>query len=431
MKIGRNDPCPCGSGKKHKKCCLEKGADYWMVDDELTDDEVMVFDPDFDRFTGQHQAVPVMNAPEHGIREFDEFMEFNSSIEEINAADRKLAPHHAEFVRLITENQGALFDRSAELFAEPSFDFHRFTKKELSKVLKTLGPLTDLSSSEERVNYSIRATKMMTNELEQRLIACRLMCLLPKYVAEERYMDACIIKNSAMMLFDSEEEDVVPFLIHKFIAAMKQWNRDREKGPLPLFQEMGINLTEFEDKTIKEFAEIVEVLENKGCDMDRFERFMESHPELCVEAEAALEEMEEAAFDLLESEEGEALLLSAEEIFPWLEVLNDRLEQETKLMKHLLKANGPSEKGITKFTHILYQLSSEMAAQIFTKKRLDKQKRKIRKIRDHVPSENHKTLKGLNAALIFMDSSMPANDNHFLVSLCFHSVKTLIESMQS
>lgn len=22
-KVGRNDPCPCGSGKKHKKCCLK------------------------------------------------------------------------------------------------------------------------------------------------------------------------------------------------------------------------------------------------------------------------------------------------------------------------------------------------------------------------------------------------------------------------
>jgi uncharacterized protein YecA (UPF0149 family) len=21
MKVGRNDPCPCGSGKKYKKCC--------------------------------------------------------------------------------------------------------------------------------------------------------------------------------------------------------------------------------------------------------------------------------------------------------------------------------------------------------------------------------------------------------------------------
>ena len=21
-KVGRNEPCPCGSGKKHKRCCL-------------------------------------------------------------------------------------------------------------------------------------------------------------------------------------------------------------------------------------------------------------------------------------------------------------------------------------------------------------------------------------------------------------------------
>ncbi len=26
-KVGRNDPCPCGSGKKYKKCCLEKQED--------------------------------------------------------------------------------------------------------------------------------------------------------------------------------------------------------------------------------------------------------------------------------------------------------------------------------------------------------------------------------------------------------------------
>lgn len=25
-KVGRNDPCPCGSGKKHKKCCLAQPA---------------------------------------------------------------------------------------------------------------------------------------------------------------------------------------------------------------------------------------------------------------------------------------------------------------------------------------------------------------------------------------------------------------------
>ena len=24
VRIGRNDPCPCGSGKKYKKCCMNE-----------------------------------------------------------------------------------------------------------------------------------------------------------------------------------------------------------------------------------------------------------------------------------------------------------------------------------------------------------------------------------------------------------------------
>ena len=27
MAVGRNAPCPCGSGKKYKKCCLKSGPD--------------------------------------------------------------------------------------------------------------------------------------------------------------------------------------------------------------------------------------------------------------------------------------------------------------------------------------------------------------------------------------------------------------------
>jgi hypothetical protein len=26
MKVGRNDPCPCGTGQKYKKCCAAKDA---------------------------------------------------------------------------------------------------------------------------------------------------------------------------------------------------------------------------------------------------------------------------------------------------------------------------------------------------------------------------------------------------------------------
>ena len=35
MKIGRNDPCPCGSGKKYKKCCL--GKEKLIINDNIID----------------------------------------------------------------------------------------------------------------------------------------------------------------------------------------------------------------------------------------------------------------------------------------------------------------------------------------------------------------------------------------------------------
>jgi preprotein translocase subunit SecA len=27
QRVGRNDPCPCGSGKKYKQCCMRLGRD--------------------------------------------------------------------------------------------------------------------------------------------------------------------------------------------------------------------------------------------------------------------------------------------------------------------------------------------------------------------------------------------------------------------
>mgnify|MGYP006276502599 FL=1 len=29
-KVGRNQPCPCGSGKKYKRCCWDKDQRAWV-----------------------------------------------------------------------------------------------------------------------------------------------------------------------------------------------------------------------------------------------------------------------------------------------------------------------------------------------------------------------------------------------------------------
>jgi hypothetical protein len=55
-KIGRNDPCPCGSGKKYKKCCIASAP---------SDGGAM---PQFDvtRQTAYHEAGHVVHSTLHG-----------------------------------------------------------------------------------------------------------------------------------------------------------------------------------------------------------------------------------------------------------------------------------------------------------------------------------------------------------------------------
>ncbi len=44
MKIGRNEPCPCGSGKKYKKCCINKDISKIIFAGELPMYKVLITD---------------------------------------------------------------------------------------------------------------------------------------------------------------------------------------------------------------------------------------------------------------------------------------------------------------------------------------------------------------------------------------------------
>ncbi len=54
-KIGRNDPCPCGSGRKYKKCCLGKDIPYNDIPEE--DQGIMPLD-DFGKLSEMEDDIP-------------------------------------------------------------------------------------------------------------------------------------------------------------------------------------------------------------------------------------------------------------------------------------------------------------------------------------------------------------------------------------
>ena len=98
-KVGRNDPCPCGSGRKYKKCCLFKeraaGAGTkpshnhmehalkWIFSNEMLRDEFKSVINDYarDKPLGEFEMGLLSNAfvfdyrlPENGMRPFEYFM---------------------------------------------------------------------------------------------------------------------------------------------------------------------------------------------------------------------------------------------------------------------------------------------------------------------------------------------------------------------
>lgn len=66
-KAGRNDPCPCGSGKKYKKCCMGKDAEHARAADtshESSDEHV-------GRRYPPARAAEIENAFKRGINHLD------------------------------------------------------------------------------------------------------------------------------------------------------------------------------------------------------------------------------------------------------------------------------------------------------------------------------------------------------------------------
>jgi hypothetical protein len=70
-KPGRNDPCPCGSGKKYKKCCLtndeaEKGAELAAVRcldvrKEAVTNRLVWHDEDYEIADASHAVVELVH----------------------------------------------------------------------------------------------------------------------------------------------------------------------------------------------------------------------------------------------------------------------------------------------------------------------------------------------------------------------------------
>ena len=135
-KIGRNDPCPCGSGKKYKKCCgFNKMPDFSLPEDMKTgtilDEYMMLF-----------QGIVIFG---QGIKQFgDDKKELNEAIKDFESRFRPGEPDGVSDGIFMTWQYFDLrFGKKEETICE------RFINSEFFNRLREPGPrlLQDLAQS--------------------------------------------------------------------------------------------------------------------------------------------------------------------------------------------------------------------------------------------------------------------------------------------
>ncbi|MFA6930315.1 MAG: SEC-C domain-containing protein, partial [Lentisphaeria bacterium] len=401
-KIRRNDPCPCGSGKKYKHCCQDKieteqrrenaQADFHSG---FTPDEIQSLKEDQQRAIQMAiskvtlQNIKKLAGNENG--ELDEItwkleteIQFEEKRTAIMTIIERLSKHHGEYEIWNRDNPTEVFQHAMHLFSEAPFKKMFFKKEDIEHIVKSQGSLPSIRDAQRFKDYAARALNTLLDDMHLKIIAHLLLLQVPDYYSQKRYMDACLILNSAhlVIMFKDEGNDTIPaFLICKFGEALHAWMKDRDQQSANFLQKIGLGIDELRKK-----------FQGKGKDLDISEEqkaqlteYLQEHPELNEELQTELAEQQETMKKLLETSENDSLLFRGKELEPWFVRIAKALEADQRLQKNLNEQTTISEpEDIAIFTKILDKVSEEMADEIFTDKRLKRLNKDIQSLQKNL-----------------------------------------------
>lgn len=119
MKVGRNEPCPCGSGKKHKKCCLQKERERIEAERRKERARKGYWDRFWRRFNAADHVEKISIFGEYlGGSDVNADVAFDMLTELLKDA-RKLGDYHgfAELVAELKEKHPEIYSKDAAFYS--------------------------------------------------------------------------------------------------------------------------------------------------------------------------------------------------------------------------------------------------------------------------------------------------------------------------
>jgi hypothetical protein len=190
-KIGRNDPCPCGSGKKYKKCCLPKGIAFknetgkkeaGVVPKKTTDDS------GFDFLRGLYD----------GTKPYNLLSGYPGLDPEVKEGDPKFAEFFSlEAIAVDIPVYKALHHRVIPLWIKR--DMEKEDKERITLLLDAFASFTRICASNGVDSFSAYDEKYMVHYHADRWLAC-LQNLLEQYEDEIPHEQYAMLENVSQTL---------------------------------------------------------------------------------------------------------------------------------------------------------------------------------------------------------------------------------------
>ncbi|MDH4138078.1 MAG: SEC-C domain-containing protein, partial [Anaerolineae bacterium] len=298
-KPGRNDPCPCGSGKKYKHCCMRKDRQRprmraFAPTAHLSESQTNPIQEQLDQIRTMGQAV-MDHVPSDQAQELQQLLEraeelaaYEALHDEIEAATQALEAHRAEFEALMKDGIAAV-DHAQRLFSEEPFAPMRYTAADVYRAFEAVGyPSRYQEEPTEEVIETLVAAVLHLADEDQRLhLARQLLMLLPEYVSAERYLDAWLIQYSAFQMTEAPDESN-PFLFTMFNLAFAEWASQVDSQQEALLHALGIDRSAVAGMSVDEVEAWLQAQMADPAKKAQVEAYYAAHPMMSDQAEAEI-----------------------------------------------------------------------------------------------------------------------------------------------
>lgn len=434
MQIGRNDPCPCGSGKKYKRCCLAKDTAPKRAEREP--DPTMptaILPRDIGQLTrvlrDLARTTPGQDQAEFHqlLNEAEPLFAYMERQPEIKAASSSLEAHRGAFESLVRDEKAHLA-RVRTLFAEERFAALRFTADDVRRAFQEVGPPVTLGSDDQKVERLLAAILHCATQDYRRRASLNLLLGLPDYVATGRPLDAWILQHCAYLTADAPKESN-PFLFEMFACGYDAWAAEQRRRDSALLRELGLDPDGLQAMNPDEMEAWLKAQMADPAKTARMEALLLADPEHRAQTAATTQEMEQASANLLRRPDAAHLLLPPEEVTPCLPLLHEHLEHRRD---QLPDPNDPSPDpaALSVVQEVLQPFLGQMACALLTPERV---RTLIAQLKTYHRERLAAGEKGLAAAtmcaILSLEQEKDPAQNFFLLTLCFVSMRRCLDTL--